>query len=254
MSNNILPARAQKILQSKFGNASGEPNAHVHFSRVCSCVAANNMAYDPRCNLCVYGNIYNPTPEEVLVTRTAMKIDRSVNERMYNFYMGGARITFYKYDLAGKAVNAYKYISQYDIVVVPGDIRSNNSANVYGKKDQLYCFDVTEIESVSSIEPDENGVKYEKMYKEGLDYQAEKRTDITTIKWLGDNHPTDYYTVRYLSSVNYLVWEDNPKMRGGSDSEDPRVVYCTLRPYFDPNKSPYLDVPTNAPLINKRFG
>jgi len=251
--NNILPLRAQKVLQSKFGNSKSEPNAEVYFSRVCSCAGSNNMQYDPRCPLCVYGNIYETEPEKILVTRTSMKLDRSVNERMYNLYMGGARITVYKYSPTNEVNRAYKYLSQYDVVVVPKDIRSNNSVNVYGKKDQLYCYNVTEVESVSSIEYSEDQIKYERIYRKGVDYKVKITSAITTIEWIGD-HPTSFYIVRYLSSVNYLVWEDNPKMRGGSDSEDPRVVYCTLRPYFDPNKSPYLDVETNAPLINKRFG
>jgi hypothetical protein len=167
--------------------------------------------------------------------------------------MGGARITVYKYSPTNEVNRAYKYLSQYDVVVVPKDIRSNNSVNVYGKKDQLYCYNVTEVESVSSIEYSEDQIKYERIYRKGVDYKVKIASAITTIEWIGD-HPASFYIVRYLSSVNYLVWEDNPKMRGGSDSEDPRVVYCTLRPYFDPNKSPYLDVETNAPLINKRFG
>jgi len=251
--NSILPLRAQKVLQSKFGNAKGEPNADVYFSRVCGCVAANNMQYDPRCPLCVYGNIYEPSPEKILVTRTSMKLDRSVNERMYNLYMGGARITIYKYDLSSNPVKAHKYLSQYDVIVMPKDIRLNNSGNIYGKKDQLYCYNVTEVESVSSLEYDADNKQYEKVYKNDIDYKVKIESAITTIEWIGE-HPTNFYTVRYLSSVNYLVWEDNPKMRGGSDSEDPRVVYCTLRPYFDPNKSPYLDLETNAPFINKKFG
>ena len=239
---------AQITLQSKFGNSQGEPNALIYFSRLCSCVAANEMRPDPKCKLCVYGNIYDKIPEKVLVTQTAMKLDRSTNERMYNFYMGGARITIYKYDFDGKAYRAYKSLSQYDVIVIPTDIRTNTSANIIGVKDDLLNFNVTEIESVSSIEGDP---KEDITYQQGVDFNVDLTDAITKIVWIGDKRPSKYYTVRYLSSVNFLVWEDNPKKRGASDGEDPRVVYCTLRPYFDPKKSPWLDVKTDPPLINR---
>lgn len=246
MSNNILPLHAQQRLQAKFGNSMSEPNALVYFSRVCSCVPANQMRPDPKCKVCTYGQVYDKVPEQILMTQTSMKLDRSVNDKMYNFYMGGARITIYKYDKALNPYKAYKSLSQYDIIVVPTDIRSNISANIYKVKDSLLNFNVTEVESVSSIENDTDTI-----YREGTDYTVELTDAISRIVWIdGGNHPKEHYTVRYLSSVNFLVWEDNPKKRGAADGEDPRVVYCTLRPYYDPNKSPYLDIKTDPPKVN----
>ena len=52
--------------------------------------------------------------------------------------------------------------------------------------------------------------------------------------------------VEYLCSTNFMIWEDYPKLRGGAGSEDPRVVYCILRPPFDPRKSPYLEIQTDG--------
>lgn len=252
MSNNILPRSAELLLQTKFGDSGGKPNALVYFSRVCSCVAANEMRPDPKCKLCVYGNIYDDEPEKILVTRTAMKLDRSVNERMYNFYMGGARITIYKYGLDNVPYKAHKYLAQYDVIVIPSDVRVNTSMNIYGKKDSLLNFNVTEIMNVSSRERDSNNEYVEILYKSGKDYEVELTDKISSIKWIeGGAHPSREYTVRYLSCVNLLVWEDHPKERGAADGEESRVVYCTLRPYHDPRQSPWLDIKTDPPLINK---
>lgn len=246
MSINILPRSSQITLQSKFGHSKGEPNALVYFSRVCSCVGANQMRPNPNCKLCVYGNIYDKVPEPILVTQTSMKLDRSTNERMYNFYMGGARITIYKYGIDNTVFKAYKSLSQYDVIVIPTDIRVNTSVNIYDKNDSLLNFNVTEVESVSSIEGEEDII-----YEQGVDYDVEITQAISKIIWKEGKHPSKHYTVRYFSSVNFIVWEDNPKKRGAADGEDPRVVYCTLRPYYDPNKSPYLDIKTDPPLINR---
>lgn len=246
--NNILPRRSQRLLQSKFGDSTGKPNALIYFSRVCSCVAANEMRPDPKCKFCVYGNIYDKVPEEILMTQTAMKLDRSTNERMYNLYMGGARITIYKYGIDNVEYRAYKSLAQYDVIVVPTDIRVNTSINIYKKKDSLLNFNVTEVESVSSIE---NNKTEDIVYEKGVDFEVELTPAITKIIWKdGGKHPTSHYTVRYFSSVNFIVWEDHPKKRGAADGEDPRVVYCRLRPYYDPRTSPWLDVKTDPPLIN----
>jgi hypothetical protein len=236
-----MPAHFQSILQNKYGNSGLEANAMIYFSHICSCVVENSNQYDPNCPLCNYGYVYEDAPVPNLITRTGMKIDRTVNESMYLFYDGGMRATIYKPN--NENTRPYYELTQWDVIVIPTDTIRNHSGCLIGKKDVLLDYSVQRIISVKSREKVEGGYT-EITYTEGEDYTAKLSEKISSIEWLNGKRPSKSYTVEYISGANYMIWESAPKVRGGSDSEDPRVVYCIKRPYFDPRQSPYLGIKT----------
>lgn len=247
--NNIMPAHFQTILQGRFGNAGLEANAQIYFSHVCSCVAENNNQYDQECPLCNYGQIYEEVAMPNLLTRTGMKIDRTVNESMYQFYVGGARTTIYK---VNNDPRPYYELKQWDVIVIPTDTVRNHSVCLIGKKDVLFDYNIQKVLGVRSREKI-GGQFTEITYLQDTDYKVNIEQKISSIEWLSDNRPTNAYAVEYICGVNYMVWEDAPKVRGGSDSEDPKVMYCIRRPYFDPRESPYVNIKTEPEGILERL-
>lgn len=222
-----------------------QPNADIYFSKLCACTAANNGVYDPRCQVCSYGYVYSKEPDEnLLVIRTAMKLN-AMHEKLAMLYSGGARITIFKYDNDNKIVKAHSRVTHGDVIVIKNDIRRDRDFCVYGEKDSLWAFNVTQVLSVTTV----NRAKTELIeYKEGEDYEVVQNGATTGIKWLEDGrHPEKFYAVEFISSINYWVWEDMSKPRGSSDGDLPKVLFCRLRPYYNPEKSPLLDIPTDYP-------
>jgi len=237
----ILPTSAQAKLLKKFG-----VNAKIYFSKLCTCMANNNGVPDPNCRICKYGFIYDEkNPEEIELIRTAVRM-HGINERMAFLYEGGCRITIFKKDLMKHVVHsAYNNITKGDVIVINTDERRDRDFCKLGSKDTLLAFDVKRVISVSETSKD---LTKETIFRLGEDYEVIIESGVATIKWLDEgNKPDSFYAVDFVSGVNYLVWDDLAKDRGGSDSELPKMVMCRLRPYYDPNKPIVLDVNTDYP-------
>lgn len=243
---NIIPLHAQRNLQTHFADEGLNPNVKVYFSHQCSCVARNNNNYDPDCTICNFGNVYEKVPEEAIMNLLGMKINRTINESMYQFYSGGVQATIFKYgyDLT-KPFRVYNEFKQFDVIVCPSKPRVNSAFCWVDKKDVVVAYDIREILKVHSTEKIEAADVFIE-YKQGVDYDIEIGEAISNITWKSDKKPSSSYTVEYISASNYMIWEQSPKIRGGANSEDPKVVYCILRPPFDPRQSPYLKINTDG--------
>jgi len=235
-----MPQSAIRTLLKKFGNSKGENNCKIYFSRLCTCVAGNNGVYDPQCKECIYGFIY-AEPIEELVIRTAMRIDRQ-NEKMSNLYEGGARITIPKYGIDRHEVIAYSKITQGDIITMTGDNRRDRDICELGTKDYLIAFDVKKVLSVS---------EKRKEFVLHTDYEVNYSPMQTEIKWLEGERPSKFYSVEFISEINYLVWSDQAKPRGGSDDTVPKMVFCRLRPGYDPASNISMESDVSYRPLNK---
>lgn len=236
----ILPKSAQNILLKKFGNKNGIPNADIYFSRLCSCVAKQGV-YDPTCPYCIYGYIYDIEPTPTLLIRTAMNM-KTMSEKFVSLYQGGCRLTIMSTDLNNVPVKAFTQIARGDVVVMKNDKRRDRDLCEMGRRDNLLAYNVSEILNVS-----ERQILFEK----DLDYKIDIQDKKTSIIWLNRNKPKQYYSVEYISDINYLVWDDMPKPRGSTDATLPREVYCRLRPYFDPSYNKSMEVLTNYSDIDE---
>lgn len=148
-SKPILPKHAQKRLMRKFGKNDLSPNAKVYFSTPCTCIAKNQGTADPKCPICIGGLVYEEKPEEILILRSGMKSARTVSDKLYNLYKGGARITIFPEDGYGNPIRAYEELGQFDVIVVE-DIRRATEICHYGRRDKLYAFNVTKVIKITS--------------------------------------------------------------------------------------------------------
>lgn len=185
--------------------------------RVCSCVSENNGIPDVRCG-CVLGYWYE-APETIHGIRTSVSY-KFTNTPQGRIYDGGAQFTIPKYH---KTVlqNAHKKLSHGDIIVVPNKTRRETDILTKGVRDKILAFDVKEIISVS---------RQATVYVNGEDYTIND----TTIVWEEDgNSPADgeSYTVEFICSQQYKVWEAGARDRGTDEEELPRMVVCVLRRY-----------------------
>ena len=221
--SEIIPQHELNELLRIFGNGSGEPNCYIYFAKLCSCIAEKNGSFDPECPYCTFGYIYDTEPTEELVLRTSMNL-KFMTDRQIHIYQGGARITIPKYNLAGELITAYSRITQGDVIAIKGDVRRDRDICELERKDYLLAFDVEEVLSVS---------EKQKEFKKDIDYTVSLDRKKTTIEWLDKDKPSSFYTVEFTSLVNYLVWDDMAKNRGGMDSDLPKMIMCRLRPYMD---------------------
>jgi hypothetical protein len=238
---DIIPRKTLNRLRKIFGNQSGEPNAKIYFSRLCSCIGGNNGVYDPTCTACIEGYIYDE-PVEELVIRTSMNL-RWLDEKLVHIYQGGCNITIFKYDINDVPTTAHYKITQGDIIVMKNDNRRDRDICERGVKDYLMAFDVNRVLSVT---------EKKRVFKENVDYTVEYDRMATRIVWkAGGYSPTSFYSVEFISEVNYLVWDDMLKSRGTMDTELPKKVACRLRGYFDPTINISMGVDTSFKPINE---
>jgi hypothetical protein len=170
----------------------------------------------------MYGYIYGEPVEELLI-RTSMNL-KFMTERQVHIYQGGCRITIPKYNNKDKAIGFYTTATQGDVVVMKGDTRRDRDICQIGKRDYLLAFDVKEVLSVN---------EKSKEFKKDIDYKVHINQIKTEIEWLGKDVPASFYSVEFLSLVNYMVWDDMAKHRGSLDDNLPKMIMCCLRPYLE---------------------
>jgi hypothetical protein len=237
----IIPESEIKSLYTVFGNGDSSPNSDIFFGKLCSCVSKQGV-YDPTCEECIYGIIYETSAVEHSVIRTGMSL-RWLHEKTAAMYEGGCKITIPKYDKDHNLQRAYTEITRGDVIVMQGDIRRERDINDYRRNNDLLAFNVNKVLSVS---------EKRKTFVEDTDYSLTITPEKTTINWIeGGEYPeSGFYAVEYLADINYIVWEDMPKPRGAVDSDLPRLVYCRLRPFFDGDFNKSMEVDVNFTPLN----
>lgn len=218
---------------------------------LCSCVYENDGQPDPNCD-CYAGFRYPNNPKVVKLLRTSVNFN-NLPEQAGMILQGGCQITIPR---CYKNGNEYLYNSIYDTVSV-GDIfvitnrpRRDRDILQKGVKDTISAFDVQEIVSIT---------KKAKKYRDGIDYRLntykyplpywyvglkDSDADLSKgeklhggeIDWLiGGESPNDdeFYTVEFLSKIQYVVWQDLAKDRGSDTDLLPKRILCTLRQYVD---------------------
>jgi hypothetical protein len=201
-------------------------------STLCSCLGGDGQP-DPDCS-CSNGYRYPGSPVEAKLLRTSVDF-KSIPEELGRILQGGCQITIprqeRKLDVLG--LPYYEDLTIFDRVSV-GDVfsitnRTRRATDILkkGVRDSLRAFDVQEIFSVTKVNT---------TYTEGTDYTFSG----TTITWGVDKGPNDgeFYTVEFECLVQYVVWDDMAKDRGGDNDVLPKRVLCKLRQFLDFSSSP----------------
>ena len=235
----------------------------------------------------IHGFRYNDPVEELLIrTSISQRIILSEHGRCYE---GGARFTIPPTKLAEGAyvsVPMHERVFLGDVVVVKTKSMRDFDVLKKGFRDQLFAFDVKKILNIASVDGEgkEHVYSYGTDYtliingveativggdtpigeggigvipasgKNEVEIIAtqDKITSTILINWVDDgNHPAygDYYTVEFLCSPNYVVFNYSDKVRATEDNDLPRTVMCVKRSYFNPVKPKMDEVDTKQEIM-----
>lgn len=217
---------------------------------ICSCVAENNGHPDTNCD-CYAGFRYPHNPVSVKLIRTSVDI-RKMPDRLGLELQGGCHLTIprcFKEDTEYYVNYVYDTISVGDVFVVNTRTRRDRDILQRGVRDFLHAFDVNDVLSIY-----QRGVKY----RANVDYEVntykypfpfwyvgfKTETDLNKgkfniggeIDWLaGGDSPevNEFYSVEFLSKMQYIVWSDLAKDRGTENDQLPKHVICKLRQFIN---------------------
>jgi hypothetical protein len=236
----------------------------------------------------IHGFRYNSPAEERLM-RTSIS-QRIILSEFGRVYEGGARFTIPPVKLEnGVYVPVLMHERAFlgDVIVVKTKSMRDFDVLRKGYRDQLFAFDVKKILNVSSIDADGNEHQYaygtdytitvngtapdilvgsamgESSFGviplsgsgEVQILSANNQLISSTIQivWnaTGDNPADgDYYTVEFLCSPNYVIYNYSDKARATEENDLPRTVMCVKRAYFNPTKPKMDEVATNETIMN----
>ena len=201
-------------LMKRFGTS-----ASWYPSRLCSCVGRNNGSFELG-HTCNQG-FYYATPVTVQLIRTQIS-QRTLNSPQGRIFNGGATFTIPK-NVNGIEQRIWEEIAHGDIIVIPNKSRRDTDILLRGVRDKLQAFDVSKILNV---------YKDETQYLEGTDFNVSGND----IVWVDTKGPGDgeNYSVEFLCSHQYRIWEDAATSRGTSEDDLPKRVQSILRRYVNP--------------------
>jgi hypothetical protein len=236
---------------------------------LCSCIADNQGQPDVNCD-CSNGFRYFMRPTTVTLLRTNVNF-KSLPERIGLQLQGGCQVTVpdkvRNLDKRGKAIYndnpIFHTVNVGDVFVIENRTRRDRDILVKDVRDTVRAFDVQSIISV---------MKKGTMYQEGVDFRFDtyfypdpywkvpiRDNDADLHKgdhylggeviWLdGGNAPAqgEHYTVEYTSKIQYVVFQDLAKDRGGDDDVLPKRLLCSLRQFVNFDKNPLDQVELNS--------
>jgi hypothetical protein len=187
---------------------------------LCSCLAENNGIPRLRCG-CESGYRYKaPILFYGIKTNRKAKYDKSVGAYIYD---SSAQLTIPRYYL-NKIQPIWQLITHGDIISIPGKTMVRTDLLTKGTRDKIFNFDLKEILQVSRLETIFN------LYD---DYTIDLVT--REIHWNPDsaNIPDDgqSYSIKYICTQQYIVFEDEPFDRGGDGEDLPRKLQLVIRKY-----------------------
>lgn len=211
-------------------------------SVLCSCVMSNNGHPSKDCD-CSNGYWYPYAPIELTLLRTQVQ-KRSDRDRIGQVESGACQITVpvITYTGADRRGNAtyedceiYHSVAIGDVFVIPNRRKRDRDILKKGVNDKIKAFDVQQIFSVTTEDLT--------FYTYGTDFQFNETT--RDIEWLPTGtSPQDgqNYTVEFESLLQYIVYQDLDKDRGGEDDYLPKRFVCNSRVYVNFDDSNPLDV------------
>jgi hypothetical protein len=230
----------------------------------------------------IHGFRYNSSVEERLMrTSISQRIILSEYGRIYD---GGARFTIPPVKLVDGLyipVPMHERAFSGDVIAIKTKVIRDFDVLKKGYRDQLFAFDVKTILSVASIDADGN----EHIHLYGRDYTlqvdgttltATKRTDediydLITTQDMAIASQIDFvwntsvqtgettldvpsnesnYTVEFLCSPNYVIYNYSDKARATEENDLPRTVMCVKRAYFNPVKPKMDEVDTKETIMD----
>ncbi len=204
----------------------------------------------------LYGYKY-ATPSTVRLLRTSVNY-RIINTEHGRIYEGGARFSIPPIvKVAGviTPVSMFETVFKGDVIVVKNKPVRDYDVLTKGKRDTLFAFDVKKILSVSSV----NASGVETLHAYGTDYtltvdnvavnatvlvdgtvQINATADmpiasqIAFVWQAGGTAPLDgrEYSVEFLCSPNYVIWDELANVRATEDENLPKMVMTVKRAYF----------------------
>jgi len=235
-------------------------------STFCSCIAENQGQPDPSCD-CYNGFRYPTRALTKKLLRTSVDY-KSLADNIGHIPNGSCQISIPD---KTKIVSgsSYSYVTNDiftnvgigDIFVIENRTRRDRDILTRGVRDRINAFDVQSILSVTRgnityiAGTDYYYLNYLYPYPFWYTsiYSGEDDMDLSRadafrggeIVWIsGGNAPADgeSYTVEFTSKIQYIVWKDLSKDRGGDDDLLAKRMICTLRQFVHLDKSVLDDI------------
>ena len=236
----------------------------------------------------IHGFRYNdPVEERLMRTSISQRIILSEHGRCYEggarFTIPPVKLV----DGTYQAVPIYERVFLGDVIVIKNKSMRDFDILKKGFRDQLFAFDVKKILNISAI--DAEGIEHNYAYGtdytltingveatiiegntpigeggfgvvlfggtgevELVTAQNDKIANTILIVWKdGGSHPAygNTYTVEFLCSPNYVVFNYSDKVRATEDNDLPRTVMCVKRAYFNPVKPKMDEVDTKQEIL-----
>lgn len=206
-------------------------------SQICSCTGANHGVPVAGHN-CDGGFIYK-TPVEFhgIKQQRQSKYDRTVGGMILDTYTQFTIPRFYQ----EKEQLIWSTLTHGDVISIPSKPLVKMDILKRGVRDKIYDFDLKGIIrlSVGSLD-----------LTAGTDFTVNLET--RTITFTDNNivKPGDHYAVKYFTTQQYIVFDDEPFDRGGDVEDLPRRVRAVIRRYNNPETNPLDNVDTQQDVWN----
>jgi len=237
----------------------------------------------------IHGFRYNdPVEERLMRTSISQRIILSEHGRMYQggarFTIPPVKLVNGIY----QAVSMHERAFLGDVIVMKTKSMRDFDILKKGYRDQIFAFDIKKILSVSSVDNqgEEHIYTYDTDYTITINGKSVSLSDGGTpigegefgvvlfggsdvveivtahnnnivntimIVWKENgNHPAEgeNYTVEFLCSPNYIIFDYSDKIRSTEENNLPRTVMCVKRAYFNPVKPKMDEVELRQPIMD----
>ncbi|GAB1348367.1 hypothetical protein MASR1M107_05790 [Ignavibacteriales bacterium] len=214
MSLEIIDSNIEDLM-SIYGMAFTHREGYL-----CSCVGENNGVPQSRCG-CEAGYRYkSPTTFYGIKTTRRSRFDRSAAGLMPDVT---AQLTIPKFH-NGVIQPVWKLITHGDLITIPSKTMVKTDVLTKGRRDKIFDHDLREILEVSRLE---------RIYSSPDDYSVNLETRVITWNELAERIPQSdqSYSVKYICTQQYIIYEDEPFDRGGDGEDLPRKLTLLVRKY-----------------------
>lgn len=217
----------------------------------------------------IFGMRYaEPVPVEVMRTSVSQWVLHQPGGQIYS---GGCRLTIFP-TRHGSRQHFYDMLSDGDVFVIRDKLVREYDILAKGKREYIFSYDVRAVIAVLSV----NLNNVPEFYQYGVDYTLQlgdnpaQTVNQNNIIYITDPYETSIgkslsivwinpakqpykgqkYTVEYLCSPNYVVWNDRAKIRAVLNNDLPKTVMCVKRPIFNQSLNPIESVPTQEKIMD----
>lgn len=200
-------------------------------SQICSCVGSNNGV--PRAgHTCEGGYLYkDPVDFYGIKQQRQSKYDRTAGGMIPDSY---AQFTIPRFHL-GIEQPIWSTLTHGDVISIPSKPVVKMEILQRGVRDKIYDFDLKGIIRLSKEALD---------LTEGADFTVNYTTRVISFPDEDIIKPGDYYAVKYYTTQQYIIFDDEPFDRGGDGEDLPRRVRAVIRRYQNPDNNPIDNIDT----------